>query len=138
MTKLKPILLVEDDPIDATIIQRALCDLQVPNPVVHVRDAEEGLDYLLDCCRELPCLVLLDLTLPRMDGSQLLGLMKRDPVLRALPTAVLTNPDVPHNALGSCMEEADAYIVKAAQYEQYVEDVRKVVCLHGITGVQAL
>jgi CheY-like chemotaxis protein len=121
MAELKPILLIEDDPIDAAIIQHALQDLQIRNPVRHAGDAEEGLDYLLDARNEFPCLVLLDSTLPRMTASELLRLMKRDPALKALPTVVLVNPVLPGHTETSCELEADNYVVKTPDYDQYVK-----------------
>jgi CheY-like chemotaxis protein len=121
MTALKPILLIEDDPIDAAIVKRALQDLQVHNPVTHVRDAEEGLDYLLDTRNEFPCLVLVDATLPRMEASELLRLMKRDPALKALPTVVLINPALTSDPGASYELGADGYVMKTMDYDQYVK-----------------
>ncbi len=121
MTELRPILLIEDDPIDAAIVKRALHDLGIRNAVTHVRDAEEGLDYLLDTRNEPPCLVLLDSTLPRMEASEFLRLMKRDPALKALPTVVLVNPVFPNDPGTSSELEADGYVVKTVDYDQYVK-----------------
>lgn len=125
MTESRPILLIEDDPIDAAIVKRALQDLGIPNPVTHVRDAEEGLDYLLDTRNEPPCLVLLDSTLPRMEASELLRLMKRDPALKALPTVVLVNPAVTGDPGASCEPGADGYVVKTVDYDRYVKALER-------------
>ncbi len=135
MTELKPILLIEDDPLDASIVKRALHDLGIPNAVTHVRDAEEGLDYLLDTRNEFPCLVLLDSTLPRMEASEFLQLMKRDPALKALPTVVLVNPVLPSDPGTSCELGADGYVVKTVDYDQYVkalETARTASCLTAV------
>ncbi len=121
MTALKPILLIEDDPIDAAIVQHALRDLQIPNPVRHVGNAEEGLDYLLDTRNEFPCLVLLDSTLPRMAAAELLRLLKRDPALKAVPTVVLVNPVLPDPPETGSELGADGYVVKTPDYDQYVK-----------------
>ncbi len=121
MAELRPILLIEDDPIDAAIVQRALQDLRIRNPVRHVGDAEEGLDYLLDARNEFPCLVLLDSTLPRMEASELLRLMKRDPALKGLPTVVLVNPVLTGHTETNYELEADGCVVKTPNYDQYVK-----------------
>jgi CheY-like chemotaxis protein len=121
MTELRPILLIEDDPIAAAIVKHALQDLGIPNPVRHVSDAEEGLDYLLDTRNESPCLVLLDSTLPRMEASEFLRLMKRDPALKALPTVVLVNPLLAGPAQTSPELGADGYVEKTLDYDQYVK-----------------
>jgi CheY-like chemotaxis protein len=121
MTELRPILLIEDDPIAAAIVKRALQDLGIRNPVRHVSDAEEGLDYLLDTRNESPCLVLLDSTLPRMEASEFLRLMKRDPALKALPTVVLVNPLLAGPAQTSHELGADGYVEKSLDYDQYVK-----------------
>lgn len=57
----KPILLVEDDQVDAMMVKRALKDLRVINPLVHRENGETALRYLRDPANERPCIVLLDL-----------------------------------------------------------------------------
>jgi hypothetical protein len=73
-----------------------------------------------------------------MDGSQLLELVKRDPMLRVLPTAILTNPDVVADVSEHCPAGADAYIVKTAEYEQYVGSLGEALRLTGLATAPAL
>lgn len=68
MLKNKPILLVEDDMIDAMTVKRALRELNVINPVLSVENGEEALEYLRDEKNEFPGIILLDLNMPRMNG----------------------------------------------------------------------
>ena len=65
MKNYKPILLAEDDEVDAMTVKRALNDLNVTNQLVHTVNGEEALNYLKDDNNKKPCVVLLDLNMPR-------------------------------------------------------------------------
>ena len=76
MKSKKPILLVEDDSVDAMTVKRALNDLQVTNQLDVVGNGEEALKYLQNRPVELPCIILLDLNMPKMNGIEFLKIVK--------------------------------------------------------------
>jgi CheY-like chemotaxis protein len=90
MQESEPILLVEDDTVDAMTVKRALRDLKVGNPVAHVTNGEEALDYLKDPTKPKPCLILMDINMPKMNGIELLKMVKADPDLQKIPAVMLT------------------------------------------------
>ncbi|WP_296442637.1 response regulator, partial [Rhodoferax sp. UBA5149] len=64
----KPILLVEDDQVDVMTVMRALKEIHVTNPAVSLENGEEALKYLRDPESAKPCIILLDLNMPIMNG----------------------------------------------------------------------
>jgi CheY-like chemotaxis protein len=72
----KPILLVEDDNVDAMGVERAFKDLSVTNPLVRASNGEEALAYLNGKANARPCIILLDVNMPRMTGVELLRILK--------------------------------------------------------------
>jgi len=77
-----PILLVEDDDIDAEAVARMLRKANIPNPIIRARDGIEALDLLngviaSNCGSLAPCVILLDINMPRMNGLQLLESLRR-------------------------------------------------------------
>ncbi|WP_029007890.1 response regulator [Azospirillum halopraeferens] len=122
------VLLVEDDPADAVLAERALARGPVPCDVRTVRDGAAALDVLRgpdaptrrrvgDGTR--PDLVLLDLDAPGMDGSALLGALKEDPDLRSIPVVVLTVPDAARDVEGCYRQGANSFVTKPADPEAY-------------------
>ncbi len=90
MKDTKPILLVEDDSVDAMTVKRALKDLNVTNPLVHKLNGEEALEYLRADENQRPCLILLDLNMPKMNGIEFLKVAKSEDVAKKIPVVVLT------------------------------------------------
>ena len=89
MLKLKPILLVEDDSVDAMTVKRALNELKVRNESVHLTNCEEALEYLRNGSNKRPCVILLDLNMPGMSGTEFLKIVKNDGTLKNIPVVVL-------------------------------------------------
>ncbi|MEO8166942.1 MAG: response regulator, partial [bacterium] len=84
------ILLVEDDAIDAMTVKRALKDLNVSNQLIVKGNGEEALRYLRDENSPRPCIIILDLNMPKMNGIEMLRALKQDEQLRSIPAVVLT------------------------------------------------
>jgi CheY-like chemotaxis protein len=86
------IVLIEDSPMDALMVKRALTEETAKTNLVELQDGEQGIGYLRDNWKgpNRPDLVLLDLNLPKMDGWELLGECKHDPALKSIPIVVFT------------------------------------------------
>lgn len=89
MLRLKPVLLVEDDSVDAMTVKRALKELKVRNELVHSTDGKEALEYLRNASNQRPCVILLDLNMPWMSGGEFLKIIKADDTLRNIPVVVM-------------------------------------------------
>lgn len=124
MQNYKPILLVEDDDADAIITQRALNELKVANKLVHKVDGEDAIEYLRDQTNERPCVTLLDLNMPRMNGFEFLRIVKADKVLKRIPVVVLTTSNDDQNVVESFNLGVAGYIVKPVSYTRFVEAVK--------------
>ena len=101
MRNSKPILLVEDDNVDAMMTQRALNNIKVTNKMVHKIDGKDALDYLSDETAQKPCVILLDLNMPRMNGFEFLKIVKAEPVLKRIPVVALTTSDANQSVVES-------------------------------------
>jgi len=122
----KPILLVEDDDVDAMTTQRALNELKVTNELIHKIDGEDALEYLRDENSQKPCIILLDLNMPRMNGFELLKITKADTMLKKIPVVVLTTSDADEGIVESYNLGVAGYIVKPVSYQQFVEAMKTV------------
>lgn len=122
----KPILLVEDDPVDAQAIRRALGDSNASDAVIHVSSAEEALDSLRCPTHDRPVLILLDLNIPGTDGLAFLGIIKGDPHLSDIPIVALTNSRDTRDIARSFELGAAGYMVKATDYTGLAEIIRTI------------
>jgi CheY-like chemotaxis protein len=124
MRNLKPVVLLEDDSIDATTVKKAAKELNVANPLVHFVNGEEALEYLQSQANPKPCLILLDLNMPRMNGIEFLKIVKADSVLRCIPVIALTTSKAESDK-SRCFDNGIAgYIVKPANYDEFVKALK--------------
>jgi len=126
MRNCKPVLLVEDDTIDAMTVRRAFRDLNVNNPLEHALNGEEALAYLQDPANEHPCVILLDLNMPKMNGSEFLRIVKTDPSLRRIPVVVLTTSNEERDIVESFRLSVAGYIIKPVDYRKFVEAIQTI------------
>lgn len=120
------ILLAEDDRIDQKSVQRAFKDLQITNPLIVVQNGEEALEFLHDSDKPIPCLILLDLRMPVMDGLECLEKIKQDDALRVIPVVILTTSEEDHDTLRSFELGAAGYMVKPVNYEKFIRVIRTI------------
>jgi len=123
MRNMKPILLVEDDTVDAMTVKRALKDIKVTNGLPHVANGEEALEYLRGQGNKKPCIILLDLNMPKMSGIEFLKIVKEDEELKKIPVIVLTTSQDERDKIESFKLSVAGYIVKPADYKKFVEVV---------------
>ena len=126
MRQAKPLLLIEDDDVDAMTVRRALKDLRAPHTLVHAANGEEALEYLRDELNKKPCIILLDLNMPRMNGIEFLKVVKADEQLRKIPVIVLTTSRNEKDILDSFQFHASGYMVKPAGYKEFIEAVKTI------------
>lgn len=123
-----PLLLVEDTDADAEALLRVARRLPLRRPVVRVRDAEEALAYLRRAppheAAVRPALVLLDLHLPGMRGDELLGVLKADPALRALPVIIFSASAEPHHVDDAYAKGANGYLFKPVESDALTSAAR--------------
>ncbi|MFX1254574.1 MAG: response regulator [Promethearchaeota archaeon] len=124
MSKNKPILFVEDDHVDAMAAKRAFKEIKVPNEVIIVSTGEEALSLLKDEKTQKPGIVFLDLNMPRMNGLELLKIIKQDEVLKTIPVVVLTTSDEKRDIVESFSWSVAGYMVKPMEYAKFVEVLR--------------
>jgi len=116
------ILLVEDNPHDVEITERALKKGQIKNRLTVVRDGQEALDYLFggEARQAPPGLILLDLNLPKVDGHEVLRSIKADPILRRIPVIVLTASTRDEDVVKSYDLGVNTFISKPVQFDEFI------------------
>lgn len=120
----KPILLVEDDQVDVMTVRRALQEIHVTNQVLNSENGEEALKFLRDPGNERPCIILLDLNMPIMNGIEFLRVIKQDELLKRIPVVVLTTSEEQPDKLKSFDLGVAGYMAKPVDYHQFVELMR--------------
>lgn len=122
----RPVLLVEDDTIDAMTVRRAFRDLRVANPLQHAVNGEQALAYLQNPQNDKPCVILLDLNMPKMNGTEFLAAAKTDPAIKKIPVIVLTTSSEERDIVQSFRLSVAGYIVKPVDYKKFVEAIRTI------------
>jgi CheY-like chemotaxis protein len=122
------ILLVEDNEAHAELVIRSMRDQQVANRIHHVLDGEKALDYLFGrgvyagpLEHPRPNLVLLDLRLPRIDGLEVLRIIKTTPDLLRIPVVILTSSDAETDIAKSYDYHANSYVVKPLDFKNFTK-----------------
>lgn len=130
--KSKVVLLVEDNPDDEELTRLAFEECRLANKLVIVRDGQEALDYLFATgkfserdAKEMPQVILLDLKLPKVDGLDVLQIVRADERTKLLPVVVLTSSKEEQDLIDSYSLGASSYIQKPVDYLQFVEAVRQ-------------
>ena len=126
MRNTKPVLLIEDDSVNAMGVIRVFDGLEIPKHVVHLESGKEALKYLNDNTLEKPDLILLDLNMPGMTGVEFLRTIKADTVLRNIPVVMFTTSDDQRD-IDECFDlNVAGYIIKPFDPELFEEMIKTV------------
>jgi two-component system response regulator len=124
------ILLVEDNPNDAEMTIRALKKHNLVNNLVHVKDGEEALDFIYARGTfmerkglENPRLIILDLKLPKVDGLEVLKIIKGDKNYKAIPVVIMTSSREDKDLIEGYRLGVNSYVVKPVEFENFVKAV---------------
>lgn len=124
------ILVVDDDPGDVLMIEEALEDSDVEKVIDVVNDGQEAMEFLRregrHTAAQRPDVILLDLNMPRMDGRQVLGEVKRDEDLRTIPIVVLTTSNADTDVVSSYTLQANAYVTKPIDLDDFNDVVHRI------------
>ncbi|WP_224996004.1 response regulator [Cesiribacter sp. SM1] len=122
------ILVVEDSDEDFLILQRAFSKCCISLPVVRFSDGMGAAEYLLSAEEQqmdrYPCLILLDLNLPYMDGRSFLDWIKNKPVLKRIPVVVLTTSGNREDINECYRRGANSYLRKPQQFDDFLNVVQ--------------
>jgi len=119
------ILLIEDDLIEVMKLERTMAKITSKHTIIKTKNGEEALAYLRGG-NIMPDIILLDLNMPRMSGIEFLEVLKRDLLLKYLPTIILTTSENRTDLL-KCYEIGIAgYVIKPLKYEDYESKLTKV------------
>jgi two-component system, response regulator len=121
-------LLVEDDEAHVEIVRRNFKDYGLPGTLTHVSDGQAALDYLYQrdqfsdpATAPRPDIILLDLRLPKVDGLEVLTIIKSDPQLSSIPVVVLTTSQAERDKVRAYALRANSYLVKPVDFTQFNE-----------------
>jgi len=131
MNKNITIIIAEDDEGHAFLIKRNLSKSGVINPIIHFKDGEEVLNFFNRISSGeqtesgVGYIVLLDIKMPRIDGTEVLEKMKADPVLKKIPIIMITTTDAPAEVELCHKLGCNSYIVKPIDYNKFIDVVKK-------------
>ncbi len=120
---MRPILLVEDNPMDVDLTIRAFAKRKLSNPVEIARDGEEALARIAtwDAGAPQPVVIMLDLKLPKVSGLEVLRTLKSHPVYKRIPVVILTTSREDKDVNTAYSIGANSYIVKPVDFEKFME-----------------
>lgn len=123
------ILLVEDNPDDIELTQRAFAKNHIANDVVVLNDGAQACEYLFDSNRDgrgLPQVILLDLKLPKLSGLEVLERIRASEQTQLIPTVILTSSKQEEDLIRGYKLGVNSYVRKPVDFNEFVEAVRQV------------
>ncbi|MDX8412743.1 MAG: response regulator [Mariprofundales bacterium] len=122
------ILLIEDNPADARLVEEALLENKLLINLIHASNGEQALARLHQqgafSNDPLPDMILLDLNLPGMDGKEILKTIKQSPTLKRIPVVILTTSQADHDIVQTYNLNANAYVIKPLDFAQFMNIIR--------------
>jgi CheY-like chemotaxis protein len=124
----QPILLVEDNPVDLDLTIRAFKTQKLENPILIARDGEEALAYIekWEKGAPRPVVILLDLKMPKVNGLEVLKVLKTHPDLKTIPVVVLTTSSETSDVKEAYKLGANSYIVKPVDFEKFLDMAKQI------------
>ena len=118
-----PILVVEDNPLDLDLTQRAFAKHRLANPIQVARDGEEALNFIprWEAGEPPPSVILLDLKLPKVSGLEVLRQIKSHPQFNVIPVVVLTTSGEDRDIEEAYRLGTNSYIIKPVDFEKFLE-----------------
>jgi len=123
------ILLVDDNEGDILLTREALEEARIINKISIAYDGMEAIRFLKSLPSfgtSMPDLILLDINLPKMDGTEVLSIIKSDPDLKRIPVIMLTTSSAEKDILASYNNYANCYITKPVDLDQFMDVVRTI------------
>jgi len=133
MNNIKPILLAEDDHVDIMTVRRACKQLNVLNELVVANNGEEVIRYLDDSKMPLPCLIILDINMPKMNGLECLKILKQHSVYKNIPVFILSSSREQQDVDSSFSGGISGYILKPVEFNEFLHSI-KVLNSHWTVG----
>jgi len=133
MIDIKPILLAEDDHVDVMTVRRAFKQLDVLNELVVANNGEEVIRYLDDSKMPLPCLIILDINMPKMNGLECLKILKQHSVYKNIPVFILSSSREQQDVDSSFSGGISGYILKPVEFNEFLHSI-KVLNSHWTVG----
>ena len=132
MNETKTILLAEDNPMDIELTLEAMAENNLANSIIVVRDGVEVLDFLKcegkfrDRKPGNPVFILLDIKMPRLDGIEVLRIIRDDPKFRTIPVIILTSSREENDLVRSYNIGVNAYVVKPVNFHEFIDAVKQI------------
>jgi len=131
MQKKLKILLIEDDMIEIMKLNRTTSKLNLEHTIIEANNGEDALK-LLEQKDNLPDIILLDLNMPKINGIEFLSILKKDAVLKYIPTIILTTSNNQKDLLECYKIGVAGYVIKPLKYEDYVSKIEKLLAYWSI------
>ena len=124
------ILLVEDNEGDIILTKEVFESSGLENPLSIARDGEEALDFVYQRNKfadvERPDLILLDINIPKMNGKEILAIIKKDDNLKTIPVIMLTTSSADDDIMDSYRNHANCFITKPMSFEGFSDAVSEI------------
>lgn len=126
--RIRPIFLVEDNPMDLDLAKRAFARRRTANPIEVAHDGEEALGWLprWEGGAPIPVVILLDLKLPKVDGLDVLHQLKIHPLFQRIPVVVLTTSSEERDIQSAYERGANSYIVKPVDFDRFIQVIDQI------------
>ena len=122
----KPVLLVEDDKVDALTVKRAFRELDISNSIINVGNGEEALDYLNNQKNKKPCMILLDINMPKMNGIEFLKCFRQKEMFKYIPIIVVTTSLDDGDKYEMFSLSVSGYMVKPIEYNLFLNTINTI------------